>query len=135
MKTYSDIGAIDSDINLVCQISVIGKPFYKIFVNEIEFHDKTLNLKLELLRPISFRVELQNKVYSQTDETAVIIEKLEIDHIKIVPHYTHLVKYLNDHNYIEPTNYIGFNGSWFLNIDKPFYHWLHEVKGNGWLLQ
>lgn len=129
MKNYSDLQV--TDLLLSIEIKTIGNPEYCVLVNGHEYHKE---IKLPLLEPIIIEVELYNKVYTLEYETAVIIERLSIDNIDIIPNYTHLADYTNDHNNNNPTNYLGFNGKWTLTINRPFYHWLHQVQGQGWLL-
>jgi hypothetical protein len=48
---------------------------------------------------------------------------------------SHLATYKNDQNVTQPTNYLGFNGTWNLKINEPFYRWRHNITGQGWLLE
>jgi hypothetical protein len=93
-----------------------------------------LEYRVELLDNIDIVIKLYNKEYSADNETAVIIDNISIDDIDIVPKFDYLAKYVNDHNNNNPTSYLGFNGTWQLNIDQPFYRWLHKHTGQGWLL-
>jgi hypothetical protein len=105
MKNYSDLQV--TDLLLSIEIKTIGNPEYCVSVNGHEYHNE---IKLPLLEPIIIEVELYNKVYTLEYETTVIIERLSIDNIDIIPNYTHLADYTNDHNNNNPTNYLGFNG-------------------------
>lgn len=133
MKNYLDLRAIDTDLRLSIVTKTIGNPNYVIKVNNTVV-ENIIDYQLPLLEPIIIEVELYNKVYTLEYETAVIIERLSIDNIDLIPNYTHLADYINDHNNNNPTNYLGFNGKWTLTINRPFYHWLHQVQGQGWLL-
>ena len=77
---------------------------------------------------------MSGKQYDQYRETAVIIDQLAIDGFDIIPTWTQLATYHNDHDSRGPTAYLGFNGTWRLQIDRPFYQWRHAVTGLGWLL-
>ena len=59
----------------------------------------------------------------------------KIDDFDVVPMWTQLAKYSNDSNVTAPTNYLGFNGTWSLEITEPFYRWQHKITGQGWLLK
>lgn len=80
-------------------------------------------------------LELKNKNYKSSSNTAVSIDSLKIDDFNIVPMWTQLAKYSNDSNVTAPTNYLGFNGTWSLEITESFYRWQHKITGQGWLLK
>jgi hypothetical protein len=132
--------AIDTCLNLVLELEPVGSPVITVLINNKVQHHSTLsesviiNNYLELLDPFTIDIVLSNKHYTVEYETAVIINKLAIDNINLVPQYNYLANYQNDHNNNNPTNYLGFNGKWTLTIDRPFYQWLHQVSGQGWLL-
>lgn len=130
MKTYSEL--TDTDIQIDLQLELIGNP--KFIVNGSALTRDNLTYYVDLLTPFSVVIELHNKHYTTEYETAVIIKRLSIDNIEIIPKYDYLAEYINDHNNNNPTNYLGFNGKWTLTIDRPFYQWLHQVTGQGWLL-
>jgi len=140
MKTYSDLQAIDTRLHLHVELEPIGTPDITVSVNDIVDHYSALSNNIildyhvDLLDLFAVNIELRNKHYTTEYETAVIIKRLFIDNIIIIPTYCHLANYQNDHNNNNPTNYLGFNGKWTLTIDRPFYHWLHQVQGQGWLL-
>ena len=95
----------------------------------------TIQTTLPLLDSIRFEVGLRDKVYDEQDETAVIIDQLDIENFSFIPNYTHWCKYTNDHGFDTPTNYLGFIGVWRLIINEPFYRWHHRVTDQGWLLE
>jgi len=128
MKRYSDLQV--TDLVLSIEIETIGNPDYLLTVNGQHYID---NMHLPLLDPINIDIEFKNKVYTTEYETAIIVD-ISIDNINIIPTYNHLVQYVNDHNQVVTSNYIGFNGKWTLTIDRPFYQWLHQVQNQGWLL-
>jgi hypothetical protein len=130
MKTYSDL--TDTDIQIQIEFETIGNP--EFLVNGSVLEQNNLTYCVKLLTPFSITIELYNKHYTTEYETAVIINRLSIDNIEIIPRYDYLAEYVNDHNHNSPTNYIGFNGKWTLTIDRPFYQWLHQITGQGWLL-
>jgi hypothetical protein len=93
-----------------------------------------LDYHVDLLDLFAVNIELSNKHYTTEYETAVIIKRLSIDNIELIPQYDYLARYINDHDNDNPTSYLGFNGKWTLTIDRPFYHWLHQHSGQGWLI-
>jgi len=140
MKTYSDLQDINQSIDVKITLRPIGLPNLHASVNQ-ELSNYvglstpiTLEYRVGLLDNIDIVIKLYNKEYNLSVETAVIIDSIAIDNINIVPKFDYLATYLNDHSNNNPTSYLGFNGTWQLNIDQPFYHWLHKHTGQGWLL-
>lgn len=140
MNNYSDLRAINKLIPVTICIEPVGKPEVDIVVNNTVIDYRSMSSSatytefVDLLSPITVSVILSNKIYTQEYETAVIIKRLSVDNINLTPDYDYLADYQNDHNNNNPTNYLGFNGKWTLTINEPFYHWLHHVQGQGWLL-
>jgi hypothetical protein len=140
MKNYSDLQAIDTRLHLHVELEPVGTPDITVSVNDIMndypglSHNIILDYYIDLLDLFAVNIELCNKHYTTEYETAVIIRRLSIDDIKLIPEYDYLAKYVNDHDNNNPTSYLGFNGKWTLTIDRPFYHWLHEHSGQGWLI-
>jgi hypothetical protein len=140
MKTYSDLQAIDSRLHLQIELKPVGIPDIAVSVNDIiddypGLSDNIiLDYHIDLLDLFSIDIELRNKHYTTEYETAVIIQRLSIDNIELMPEYNYLARYINDHDNNDPTSYLGFNGKWRLTFDRPFYHWLHEHSGQGWLI-
>ena len=140
MKTYLDLQDIDTRLKLSIKLRPINRPDIWVRVNRdligyTALSDSIqLDYQIGLLDNINIVIELYNKDYNNIDETAIIIDNIMIDNIDIVPKYDYLADYVNDHDFKNPTNYLGFNGKWTLTIDRPFYHWLHEHSGQGWLI-
>ena len=120
----------DADPPWVCLMCngqvILDAPLYQSFV---------IDQFLPLLDPVTVSVTLKDKHYRQGQETAVLIERLCLDTIDIIPGFTHLATYDNDHLVTGATNYLGFNGTWKWATNQPFYQWHHRVTGQGWLLQ
>jgi hypothetical protein len=87
-----------------------------------------------LLAPIRITISLDNKIYSEQAETAIVIDSLTIDGVDMVPHHASCISYRNDQQQQVQTFYLGFNGVWTFNINEPFYCWWHRASGQGWLL-
>jgi hypothetical protein len=140
MKTYSDLQDIDTRLRLQVELEPVGTPDVTTTINGFKNYypglSNNVNLYyyIDLLDLFSVNIELSNKHYTTEYETAVIIRRLSIDNIELIPKYDYLAEYVNDHNNNNPTSYLGFNGKWSLTFDRPFYHWLHEHSGQGWLI-
>jgi hypothetical protein len=119
----------------------IYAPVIKLLINNIVLFDgpATQAIVIEQLKSLTDRVQieiyLQDKKYSSEHETALVIKSINFDGFELVPVYISRAIYINDHNYEQPTNYMGFNGCWKLDIDRPFYQWLHGATNQGWLLK
>lgn len=144
MKNFSDL--LDTNVSLTVLIKIIpvsanGSPRAWIKINDQMLFDSVLmfplesSVELDLLDPIRIEIGLKDKIYNEKLETAVIIDSIQIDNFEIIPNLTNLIDYQNDHNYKGPTSYLGFNGTWVLDIPEPFYRWQHRVTGQGWLLE
>jgi hypothetical protein len=140
MNTFSDLQDTDLLLDFSLRIQPVGQPHLKVLVNSELVYSGLLQqaLKIQrnlpLLELISIQVQLLEKDYNSSKETAVVIEELRIDNFELLPNWTHLVNYNNDHDYSAPTNYLGFVGTWELTTDAPFYQWLHRATGQGLLL-
>lgn len=144
MKTFLDLLAIEPDITIDIQLSPLsanGYPTAGIKINDkILWHGPMieplrLNHKVDLLDPIDISITMMDKQYDQVKETALIINHLYIDDWNVIPGWTHLANYHNEQGCTGPASYLGFNGTWNLQIHKPFYQWRHRVTGQGWLLE
>ena len=94
----------------------------------------TIDTKLDLFEPFFIQVELKNKTKLYPDQETAVQIKLQIDGIDLLPRFDYLAKYVNDQDNNSPTSYLGYNGKWRLTFDRPFYQWLHQATGQGWLL-
>lgn len=127
MNNYSDLTAISAQVQV--QLELIGNPDYQVAIAGIN----TTCHYVDLNQPFNIDVELMTKDYS-AEETAVIIRSIRVDGIELIDQFVHWAQYTNDHNHTAPTNYIGFVGRWSLQINQPFYQWLHQATSQGWLL-
>lgn len=143
MKSFSDLLDIDRRIAVRIKLNCItdnGIPRAGVFVNDKCLLNTWLNEPItidysaRLLDPINIKITMNNKEYNADRETAVIIQSIRVDNIELIPKFDHLVEYINDHHDSSPTHYLGFNGTWIFDINQPFYRWLHEHTGQGWLL-
>lgn len=140
MKNFLDLLDTDPKIILYADLEPINNPHIVIKLNEKILFENVLEHRLVILeninpgQPIKFSIKLENKDYNASIETALSIKSLNFDDIKIIPNYLHYIEYDNDHDYLEPTTYIGFNGKWSFSIDIPFYRWFHQASNQGWLL-
>ena len=139
MKTYSDLQAIDSRLHCHLELEPVGAPEVAVIIAGVYgggklFQSAVFDISTDLLKPFSIELELKNKTYTTEYETAVVIKQLQIDGIDLVPRFDYMATYVNDHDNTNPTSYLGFNGKWTLTFDRPFYQWLHQATGQGWLL-
>ena len=144
MKTFSDLLVTDHKIDFTVRLEPVsynGHPEFWISINDEIIAEGSLqhsikeHRQINLFSPICLEIGMKNKRYSAEKETAVIIQSINIDGFELVPNWTHLAVYHNDHNNTQPTSYLGFNGSWTLDISEPFYRWKHRTTGQGWLLE
>ena len=118
-----------------------GNPLVTIDVNGTVLHSGELSTSVilstttKLLGPLIVSVKLENKIYHVTRETALIIESIVVDQIDITEHCYENIVYDNDQNQSIQSMYLGFNGTWIMEISEPFYRWWHRVSGQGWLLE
>lgn len=139
MKNFSDLLATDLHLDLALAAEPIGIPDVEIYINQTLLYQgqllepMTISQQLPLLSGFVVVVKLKNKVYSSDSETAVNLTRLSVDNFDLIPQWSHLARYTNDHDFTEPTSYVGFNGEWKFEVTKPFYQWQHEATGQGWL--
>jgi hypothetical protein len=145
MKNYLDL--LDTDdpgvtVELIINSIVDnGIPHLKVSVNNQTFYNSKIDQKIcirttiPLLSRLSVQLDLENRLYSDKRETAVIIESFKIDDYQIIGKHASMVKYTNDQNVEYQGFYLGFNGIWRFCINEPFYRWHHCVTGQGWLLE
>lgn len=145
MQTLYDLTATlnNTCVKVSLALELVGNPRYKIQVNNVVYEHLARNDKNEiklvascpLREPIKVVVTLYGKHYAQDSTSAIIIQSLKFDDFEIVPGWTQLASYSNDRDNTAPTNYLGFNGHWTLDLDQPFYIWHHRITGQGWLLE
>ena len=139
MSKFLDLLATENTLDIVLRLQPLGTPQVVVNINGVVLYQGclempiTLQHSIPLLEPLTVSITLFDKVYG-AEETAVIVEQFTIDDFAIVPAWTQTANYSNDHNYNDPTNYLGFNGIWTLDTNKPFYQWKHNITGQGWLL-
>lgn len=143
MKNFLEALDIDKKIDIKLRLSPIsanGDPNIQVKVcDEILFEgflceNKTLVCTKNVDDLLSFRIKLMDKKYHNEKDTACVIQEISVDGHEVVPRYQQLSLYDNDHNKKITTTHLGYNGTWSLNIDKPFYIWLHSISGQGLLV-
>jgi len=144
MKNFLDLLDIDPGVNISIRLRALcgnGVPRCRMTVNDRVIYDDFLSsecikqFSVSLMSSIQIKVEMSDKIYSEEKETAIVIDQLAIDGFAIVPDWTHLARYENDHDANGPASYLGYNGCWTLEINEPFHRWRHRVTGQGWLLE
>ena len=145
MKNFYDLLDIKPAIQFVIEVDVIndnGNPTVEITLNNQRIFGKhellgfrRLVTRINLIEPVNLQITMSDKIYSAKKETAIIIKKISFDNFDIISNgHAHHATYINDHNYSIPSNYLGFNGTWIFDTKIPFYQWLHQAQGQGWLL-
>ena len=140
MKNFLDLLATDLQLDLAMSVKPVGIPDIEIRINQQLIYlgrlldTFTISKQLPLLSGLSISVKLKNKIYGSVPDTAVVLNQISIDGFDIIPTWTQMAQYVNDHDIDDPTSYLGFNGEWKLEIQQPFYQWRHQVTGQGWLL-
>lgn len=139
MNNYLDLTDIDQRLGCILALEPIGTPEISVCIGSNYsscklFKPVLIEVFVDLIQPFAVTVELTNKIYDANSETAVIIKSLQVDGLELIPRFNSLASYRNDHHNNDPTNYLGFNGKWTLTVDRPFYQWLHQATGQGWLL-
>jgi IS30 family transposase len=144
MKNFYELQDIKSQIEIsltVEPIIDISCPNLMIKINRECLYNGITNQKIKikhkigLLEKLDLQIQLRDKDYKRSRNTAIVIDSLQIDLFEIIPQWTKLAQYENDQNITQPTNYLGFNGTWNLNINEPFYRWKHRITAQGWLLE
>ena len=145
MQTLSDLTATlnENYVRVALDLRLIGQPRYKVKINNVVYEHLAVNnlgetslvVQCCLLEPIKITITLYGKNYLEDSSSALVIDSLCLDGFDIVPNWTQLASYNNDKNDNQPTNHLGFNGHWTLDIDQPFYLWKHSITGQGWLFQ
>jgi hypothetical protein len=139
MKNFSDLLATDLYLDFKLTVEPVDTPDTEIWINQKLMYQGclpepiTISEQLPLLSELSVLIKLKNKIYSLDSKSAIVINQLSIDGFNIVPMWTQLATYINDHHADSPTAYLGFNGDWKLEINQPFYQWRHQITGQGWL--
>jgi hypothetical protein len=132
MKNYSDLRATSALVQI--ELTLLNNPRYVVAVDGVAKSGTPISHWVKLDQPFSIEVTLLDKDYHAPTETAVVIDSITVDGINVIPAYTHLATYTNDHNYTSPTSHVGFVGKWLLTFDPNFYCWLHGATEQGWLL-
>jgi hypothetical protein len=144
MNNFSELLATDTDIEVAICVAPCcdnGAPICQIQINDNVLYDdllistQRLTYQANLLDPIKIQISMNGKIYSADQETGIKLDRVAIDGFDIVPKWTHLAQYQNDHSMTDPVGYLGYNGNWILDIKEPFYRWRHRVTGQGWLLE
>lgn len=144
MNRFSDLLATDHRIQVTVGLGVIchnGPPGCDIRINDvlqwtgILREPITVQTQVPLMQPISLQITMYDKTYHSELETAVFVDVLEIDQIDVSDHVLPLISYSNDQCVENQSLYLGFNGTWRLQIPGPFYRWWHTASGQGWLLE
>lgn len=89
---------------------------------------ETFVFPIDLLSPLKVEITVEGKLPSDTTElgdTAILVKSIKVDGKEIIPLYQHIAT--------PPNDYLADNGTWVLDINKPFYQWYHDITGQGWI--
>lgn len=143
MKNFLEV--LDSDPRITVRVTVTaitdnGLPRATVLINGVPLYDNLLesfwtgSAEVPLLEPLVIEVMMSGKQHDLERETAVCIQNVTVDQCQVIPRFSHLVQYTHEQGVGPATNYLGFNGCWRLDTQRPFYQWWHDVTGQGWLL-
>lgn len=133
-------------------------PEVKVVFNKTELYhgsmsdEKTFSWELPANDNNRLSIFLLNKTDNDTvdnKDKAVIIERIGIEkfYFKSImlqslykPNYSQgYYDYAKKNNIkvdsIIHSNYLGFNGEWYLDITWPTFLWLHEIENLGWIYE
>jgi hypothetical protein len=139
MKNFYDLLDINTKTQIKIHLNPIDLPCVSVNINDQNYFDEILSsrkifsIEVDVLDPIDIRISLKDKD-NNDPTTSVDIESISIDGVLIIPKYSHLSTYTNDRNISLTATNLGYNGTWQLKIETPFYQWLHVVSDQGWLL-
>lgn len=147
MKNYLDLLDINNHLLDVClklqAITNNGVPQISVAINnDICYQGRlensvVISKKIDLLNPVFIQLSMSDKIYDPNQETALIVKNININGHELTEYYNDCVPYIsyqNDQNVDYRGFYLGFNGVWCFELDRPFYQWWHVVSGQGWLL-
>lgn len=141
IETFSDLQGINSALTVTVQVkptTAIAKPLTQITVNNIVLFSGILESTVDLtaavplLQPFKISIELIDK---EKPEDTIDLVSIKIDNFEIVPGYIHVARYDNKYSDpSKPTQMLGSEGIWILDISEPFYRWKHHTTHQGWLI-
>lgn len=96
---------------------------------------------------LRLRYHNMHKVNEQDQDMAVIIQRIDfqsLDHdfkvySRYVPNYPDIWLQQQIASGRQPdreihSNYLGWNGTWYLDFETPIYQWAHQRRNLGWLI-
>jgi hypothetical protein len=124
MKNFSDITAIDTteQLGVYLRVKIHGNIKYVMKLNGKIVTNTEFTTALDLLADIDFEVEVLS---AEVGNGGLEIQDLSINGIQVLPVYLHLA--------CPATNYINELGIWYFYIPGPFYPWIHDITGQGWI--
>lgn len=114
-----------------CNIKINNQKVFEGRLDDVKF----LEHNVGLLDSISISIKLYGKIYNSEKETAILVQSLKIDHKELTSLTTSPISYSKDQDNDYVGFYLGFNGLWQYNLNKPFYQWYHIASDQGWLFE
>lgn len=106
-------------------------------------HNLEYNFKLDNGKS-KFYIDFKNKQYSEWSENSdMAVEIVNVQFQNLPDNFNHLSFYVPDYPTEEEkqkwdsvihSNYMGWNGRWYLEFETPIYYWLHQKLDLGWLI-
>ena len=137
MKNFYDLQDIDEvniHINIDLVVNNISDMNMYVILNGIELYNGSETTSLSADIGVNDVFDLEIHVNNMDGCNSVYIKDISADDINIMPTYNYLAKYSNIIGRDTSTNILEFDGIWSINTVVPLLHWIHDVKGNGWLL-
>ena len=143
MKNFLEALDTSTDLEVVVALKVVtdnGEPFFKAeTINGIVYQgkltkDQTLRFTIPGNKRFYVSFSMEEKIYSEKKETAVVLESMTIAGRNVLPNFINETVYDNDQKKQLCTNYMGFNGTLKFDKTENFHAWYHEKSGQGMLI-
>lgn len=129
MKNFSDLP--DTDLQILIRLAAHrGGPRVQVIVND---HDPITVVPSASGAELQYRVPCRDALaitldLLNPDTSAALITSVQVDDFDFIPRYTHWATHPSS-----PTALLDQPGRWCIQLVRPFYCWLHETTGQGWL--
>lgn len=117
MKNFLDLTDIDTAdrLEVKVELALHNDPEYVFSLNGIAVDNIITTLYFDLLDNLKFECTVSTG--------AVEIVDIQVNNQTILPLYLNRA--------VPPTSWIA--GAWKFEINEPFYVWLHQITGQGWI--
>lgn len=124
IKTFSDLLDIDTSRSLLVEVAlrVNGNIEYVLTINDQEVIGDSWQGSFDLVESLHFSCNITE---FDPGHSGIDICDISVNGVSILPLYCGKAT--------PPVNYLNFLGTWDFRIDRPFYVWLHDITGQGWI--